>query len=166
MLWSRQRLQNVTLNVADLPEAGLQLCQRSFSLSIQTAISSTVEPLTINAHAGGDNQRLNGMLHQGFQEDSGPQRVNPEIFFQLIHALADPHCCSEVKHRRYAMQCLVYHVGMTNVFTDQYDLWRQGRRALLSHAMYLRGEHIQNAQLVAMREQCIGQVRANKASSS
>jgi hypothetical protein len=64
------------------------------------------------------------------------------------------------------MQCLVYHVGMTNVFTDQYDLWRQVRRALLSHAMYLRGEHIQNAQLVAMREQCIGQVRANKASSS
>src|SRR5437879_4300770 len=133
---------------------------------MQTAISSPVEPLTIDTHAGGDNQPLNGMLHEGFQEDRCAQRVNPEIFFQLIHALADTHGCSQVKHRRHAVQCLTYRVGMTNIRTDKFNFRMQVRGVLLPHAVYLRGEHIQHAHLVAMREQCISQVRAQKASSS
>src|SRR5207247_4063 len=160
--WGRQWLQHVTLDVADLPDASVQLGQRALRLGIQIAISSTVEPFTIDTHAGGDNQRLNGMLHEGFQEDSGTQRVNPEIFFQLIHALANTHGCSEVKHRRHAMQCLTYCVGMTNVLTDKFNLWMQVRGALLLHAVYLRGEHIQNAHLVTICEQFISEMRATK----
>src|SRR5437763_4578012 len=119
-------------------------------------VGSTVQAFAIDTHAGGDNQGLDRALHQGLEEDSRAERIHPPVLANFIHALPDTDSGGQVKHRIHTTERSAYCVAMAHVTTDQLNVWMQVIRTLTPAAVDLRGEHIQHAYLVVVRQQFIG----------
>src|SRR5690606_1257598 len=115
----------------------------------------------VNAHAGGNDQSLYGMLVDRLQEYCGSGCVHVDVLVQLVHALPDTDGGGKMNNAINTTYRALHGGGVTNVRSDKFDFVIEviRNRAVL---VDLGIEHVENANVVFVPQKFLCEVPADK----
>ena len=147
------------------PRFSCNALRSAASTGLPSAVA--VEPLAIDAHAGGDDEPVEGpalrAFDHRFQKHRGAAPVDVGVVGDLVHALADPDPRGKMDHRVDIGQRPAHRPRRADIADDQLDAAVEIRRRPTLFPMDLRVETIERLDRMAVFQQQRGAVRANKA---
>src|SRR5581483_1741148 len=162
----RDGSKDVAISIAQFPVPGLQLRQTPFDARHQSSAGGAIQALAVNAHGGGHDEALDGILDERLQEDGRALVIDGGVVSDLIHALADTHQGGKVEHGVHALEGADELPGVADIAVEQLDLGVEVIGASAGGSMDLRGKAVENAYVITLGEQFIREVRANETGAS
>lgn len=125
------------------------------------AVRRTIKSFAVNAHARRDDQILDRLFDQRFQQNRRAEIIGSRVTRDFIHALPDADFGRQMKHRIDAAQRLSHRVAVADVAADEFHFVVKifGTRAIVVHLLRQR---VESAHAVAARQQFVGEMRPQK----
>jgi hypothetical protein len=130
------------------------------------AVGAARKTFPVDAHRGGDHEALDRTLAQCLEQHRGSALVDVDVGGDVIHALADADGRREMNDAVDAAQRRPDGIAVAHVADDELGICAQIGRTPRVGTVHLRGQIVENANVVAGCEQNFGNVGSDKARAS
>lgn len=164
----RRRHERASSFVDELPLAAAQLVERPAGRRTQLALVIEEQPLAVDTHARGHDEAPHGLLDDALHQHRRAPSVDGCVVGYVVHALSDADGRSEMEDGVDAVERPFDRRRVPHVSDDELDVRGEVRGPPAIAAMNLRCQVqvIERAYAIPVREQLVGQVRADEAGAT